>query len=370
MYELKVLKSLNEFAQIQQEWDVLWERSDCTLPTSKAVPITLFAKTFAPDREWRIVTVREGGELVGALPLVLGKRRGVSIAELPNNSWCFCGDLLLHTGRNRRRIVKQLIRGLDEVGALAIWLDWIPVDSERWQLFHDHVRQTRNPCFSKPRFKVAEIPVVDSMSELSRTLSKNHRKKMKQARRRLGELGEIELVDFSLKNWERQMEAALAIEHRSWKGEAGSSLNANPEIAAFFMELASELIGHNQFALQFLQLDGQPIAFDLGYIAKGRRASHKISFEPKYARMSPGQVLVQKQLEQAISNEQIQSFDTIGPVTEAVKKWTDQSYTMGRIYVSTSHWASKLTVQAMGNLSSMLKRFRSPDPSEIEIAIS
>lgn len=362
MYESKLLRSQSELLEIQDDWDQLWLQSDSNSALTRCQPLAIWLEHFTSETEFRAVTVWNNKQLVAAMPLVLRRRKGVKVAELPNNSWSFSGDLLLLEDCNQIRALDSLIQGMNQVESLAIWLDWIRIDQLKWWLLLERLSKHHQSAFSKTRFAVSEILTPASSEEYQSRLSKNHRKKMKRAMRNLRRQGSIEVTNYQSKKLDQHLDEAFDIEHQSWKGKNGSSIKSDPNVESYYRQLAYQLDREGLFALQFLRIGEKPIAFDLGYLAKGTRASQKISFDAQFARSSPGQLLVEMQIEEAINRGEPARFDSIGPSTEAIQKWTDKSYNVGRIFFSNSRWTSRVTVGALGQFSQFLGKLKSPAP--------
>lgn len=363
MYKSKLLRSTNELLTIQDDWDRLWEQSDSTSALTRCKPLAIWLEHFSSGCEFRAVTVWDGEQLVAAIPLVLRRKKGIKVAELPNNSWSFSGDLLILDDCNHIKALDVLIKGMNQVETLAIWLDWIQIEQLKWWLLLERLSLHRQSAFSKTRFTVSEISTPDSFAEFQSQRSKNHRKKMKRAMRNLREHGPVEVTEYDAKNLNQQLDEAFEMEHQSWKGQNGSSIKTDPNVESYFRQLAFQLDQDGLLALEFLKVGQKSIAFDLGYLAKGTRGSQKISFDDEFAKSSPGQVLVGMQIEAATNHKQTKSFDSIGPTTEAIQKWTEESYDVGRIFLSNSRWTSRVTVGAMGQFSQILSKLKSPVPA-------
>ena len=284
MSESRIIGSSADLLAIENQWNQLWESSDCHESTMRCKPLALSLQRFSDSIDAnkkkldriRILTSWENGILKGALPLLIHKKRGVSIAALPNDCWSRSGDLLIHPEFDQRKTIECLLRSLGHVKSNIVYADWIRIDQPRWKLFKEVLDEHRQTHFTKQRFSVTMISVPKSIEALHKGWSKNHRKKIKQAIRRLHEMGRVELVNYDSQNLLGELEVALDIEHKSWKGTEGSSLLANPEMADYFKQLSMSLHDRGHLCLQFLVVDGKAIAFDLGHIADGVRISHKV----------------------------------------------------------------------------------------------
>ena len=95
-FHLEVLESTDALRAIAHDWDDLWRRSNVTMPTLRAEPATLWIDTFTPEARLHILTVRQGNQLVAALPIVARRLRHiVPVGDVPLNQWSANGDLLI-----------------------------------------------------------------------------------------------------------------------------------------------------------------------------------------------------------------------------------------------------------------------------------
>lgn len=152
---------------------------------------------------------------------------------------------------------------------------------------------------------------IDTAGEavLDRLFDREHRKKQRYKRRKLGETG---IVSSGWAPCDRSVEVVLAA-FREWKAKQFASLGvadpfATSEIQAFLYKMYCSA---NPTARLFvLQLDDRPIAV-VGTTQAGRHVSGMFTAydpDPGIARFSPGDVLM-ADLVQTLSTEDVGSFD-------------------------------------------------------------
>ncbi len=125
------------------------------------------------------------------------------------------------------------------------------------------------------------------------------------------------------------------VEHRSWKGQTGSSVFASPQVFDFHVRQATCLAQHGLLELTFLRHGSKPIAFEYGWSTGGVYYTPKVGFDEGYSRFTPGQLLRYLVLEKAFANEQLDTIDYLGPLSDATAKWITSSYPVSRLIVAT-----------------------------------
>ena len=247
--------------------------------------------------EVRLGEVRDGGTLLGLVPLLIEPRYGrVPVRHVQN--WChhhhFLGTPLVRAGHEQafwRALILALddaqwapgflhIRGITEGGPVQLGLQQAAGSlSREAALVH---RETR-------AFLHSDRSPQDYYEQAVR---KKKRKEIARLQNRLGELGPV--FARTLQNAD-ELEAwcddFLQLEFRGWKGEAKSALACRPATEAFFREAVAG--AHEAGRLQFLRLDlvERPLAMLVNFLTPPGSFSFKTAFDEDFARFSPGVLL-------------------------------------------------------------------------------
>jgi CelD/BcsL family acetyltransferase involved in cellulose biosynthesis len=136
------------------------------------------------------------------------------------------------------------------------------------------------------------------------------------------------------------------VEQRSWKASQGAAVANDPTALAFFLEQARQLAAWNALDLYLLEVDGQPIAFEYGYRGKGVHFAHKAGYDEACSAASPGRVLMHGLLEGLHKDPQIQLVDCLGPLDDAMRRWTTRAYPEGRLLLAPPRVHSRLLWRA------------------------
>ena len=343
--ELVQLKSIAELRGVAAAWDDLWARSDCQLPTARAEMIAQWLEEFAPHARIVALVVTDGDRLLAALPLVAERlKRVVTVANLTGNAWSPCGELLVDRQGDVDATLARLLDGIATLPWPLVWLNTIPLEAWRWQAFASAARQRGLKIATKERYRIAQLEMDQDWEGYLRERSRNHRRAMRRAANRAEKAGGVELKTYAppaAAEVEPLMRRGFAVEDRSWKGRAGTSVLRSPGMFEFLCRQARQLAAWGQLELTFLEHQGQAIAFQYGCSAKGVYFVNKIGYDPEYADFAPGQLIRWLQFEQLQSEPERRVVDFIGPVTEATAKWATRTYAVGRLIVAPPRLLSR-----------------------------
>ena len=344
-------------------WDDLWQRSEVALPTCRAEPLALWLEQFAADDRFTALAIECEGQLVAALPLVKSRKRGVAVLELASNCWAESGDLLLdpEAAADADDLLDLLLRGVRKIGVPLLWLDGVPAGEDRWRDFRAALARAHRQPVLREQYHVGVVEIDHDWQAYQKAWSGSHRAAVRRGMRRLSELGEFELVQHrqpEANQVEPLLLAAFAIEDKSWKGEAGTSILQTPGMTGFFVQQAHDLIAHDQWQLDMLLLDGAPIAFEMCYRGKGTLYSHKIGYDAEYAQCSPGRTLRALQLEAAFADPALTSLDTMGIFDRSKGDWSNRYYTVSRLVAPTGALGGRPLTAAYSQLGQLKRRLR------------
>jgi CelD/BcsL family acetyltransferase involved in cellulose biosynthesis len=126
----------------------------------------------------------------------------------------------------------------------------------------------------------------------SRNVSAKRRRELARRRKRLAELGRIEVRELrSADEIQPWCSAFLALEGAGWKGKAGSAMAAHRATEAFFRRAIAEAFSAGRLSFLRLDLDGRPLAMLTTFLAPPGAFGFKCTFDEDYARFSPGILL-------------------------------------------------------------------------------
>jgi hypothetical protein len=66
--------------------------------------------------------------------------------------------------------------------------------------------------------------------------------------------------------------------------------------------------------------------------------------------LSPGHVLNQLVFQHFIADGRVKIMDTVGPMNDANRRWSNDSYRMGRLILAPGTWANNVTGRSLVSL--------------------
>jgi CelD/BcsL family acetyltransferase involved in cellulose biosynthesis len=343
--ELIQLRSIAELRSVAPAWDDLWARSDCELPNARAEMIAQWLEQFAPHSRLVVLIVTDGDRMLAALPLVSERlKRVVTVGNLTGNAWSPCGELLVDRDRDCDAILSRLVDGVVALPWPLVWFNTIPLEAWRWQALASAAQKRGLEIASKQRYRIAQLDIEHDWEAYLRGRSRSHRRAMRRAADRAEKAGGVDLRVFSppaADDIDRLMQRGFAVEDRSWKGAAGTSVLRSPGMFEFLCRQAHQFAAWRQLELIFLEHRGKAIAFQYGCTAKGVYFTYKIGYDPEFAEFAPGQLIRWLLFERFQSEPARRVVDFIGPLTQATAKWATRTYAIGRLVIAPPRLLSR-----------------------------
>ena len=352
MFSVVHLDSLDALRATAEAWDDLWQRSDATLPSLRAESLAQWVEHFARPEDFHAVAVEAEGRLVAALPLVRRKIAGLFDAgTMPCNEWSASGDLLLDPFFPS--VLDAMAGAIRDVPWPLLWLDEAVLEAPRWRALQAALLRAGTTLAKHPRWQVGRVEIDHDWPAYQARWSRKHRQKMAWSLRRLAAQGKMRLAVYSPSAPDEaaaMMRPCFEIEDRGWKGAAGTSVLRTSGMPEFFTRQAELAARWGQLELAMLHCGDRPVAFCYGLSAKGVFHSVKTSYDPEFARESPGQLLRYCLLEQLFADPERRAMDFQGEMTEAHAAWLPRCYTVGRLAVAPRGLAGRLAVRAYRDL--------------------
>ncbi len=318
------------------QWDDLWHRSEAAIPTLRAELVAQWLEHFAPRSRVCVLAVHDEGKWLAVLPLVWNLRWRLPVGGMTTNEWSSSGDLLVDP-RAEAAVFDALADALGHAALPLVCLDGVPIDAPRWQAMCEALRRRRVATEIRQQLPIGLIQLQPNWERFEQSLAKKDRQKVARCGRRLEEKGSVELewlTNLAPSEVEPYFRTAMEIEHRGWKGEAGTSVLGTPGRYEFFLRQARQLAAWGQLELALLRCGGRPVSFVYGYGAKGISYWHKIGYLPDEACCSPGQLLQWELLRRLHDLPGRTAVDTLGPLTRALAMWNPTPYRTGRLLVA------------------------------------
>ncbi len=281
---------------IPAEWDTAWR----LLATRASEPNCFYEAGFLrasvrhldPPTDGKLLTIWQGPEIIGLLPLYIAPRYGrMAIAHVENwlHYHAFLGTPLVRAGQEPL-FWQHALAALDAA-------HWAPA------FLHLTGLVETGPVLAGLRsVRCADAVHRSERALLDSTLSstayyethvrKKKRKEIGRLQSRLRELGAVSFTTIDGDGIDAAMAEFLALEASGWKGQDGAALDRDPATRAFFTEAVHAAAECVRAQILRLALDDKPIAMLVNFLSAPGSFSFKIAFDEAYARFSPG-VLIQ-----------------------------------------------------------------------------
>ena len=233
------------------------------LPTGRAEFIADWVEQFAPQATFTALAVEHDGQLVAGLPLVERRvARLIKAGSLPSNSSCWAGGLLVDPTSNVADALSTLLSEVRRLPWSMLWFDMAPLESAGWRQFLAAMDELKFSYEAHERFQIGTIQIVEQLDRnwdaYEAAWSGNHRRHLRKALRRAESEGGVELQLVQPRTageLESLLREGFEVEHRSWKGTAGSSVLSDAVMWQFYLRQATELARCGELELAFLRYE-------------------------------------------------------------------------------------------------------------------
>ena len=361
-FELEELNSIGQLLDQASAWDRLWERSPVTLPTVRAELIAEWVAHFAAGARFRGLVVWQGGEMVAGLPMVGRRVSGVlDLGDLTWNHWSPNGELLIDAEVDTAEVTDLMAGAMGRLPWPLAWLEMVPHETAGWRGLIGGLLKRGLSVEVHPRYRIGLVDTDGDFAEYQAARSKNLRRGLGKHLRRLESDGPVrwEVLDrLAPEEVEVALRKAFEIERRSWKRAAGGSVLDTPGVFDFYHRQALKLAEWGNLRLAFMEHRGRPIAFELGWTAKGVYHSFKVSYDEAYAKHGPGQLLRRHLIESSFNRADERLVDFQGPLSDALDAWATRSYGIARVVVAPRRFSSRALFGGYRLTASVVRRFR------------
>lgn len=317
-----------------------------------------YLQAFEPKADVILISVWSETKLRGILPLV---RSRISVGGLP------IVKLTLPANVHSLRASLTVCPGEEGVAVLkALWQ--AAKDLPRWDMLdianvvegsaldrlvalaqadgYRTARKRTSQTLYLPIVASAAAVIADKSAQppwLAGTRPK-FRSHLRRAKRQLEEQGTLELKHYNVDDPEA-LEKFYALEASGWKGAEGTAIKCDPCTRRFYDAVAQAAARDGYLSLDFLELNGKPIAGHFAFNLRGRYFLAKAGYDEAFRRYGPGQLLVNKILSQT-PERRLHEFDFVGPATWDESRWASERRTNYRVFIFRKGWYGALLYAA------------------------
>jgi CelD/BcsL family acetyltransferase involved in cellulose biosynthesis len=330
--KIEVMEGIEQIREIRDDWNAIVDENAggiLGVDLSAAFEwIEALCETHIADSVLRTVVLKDGGEIVGLLPVY---QAVVPFAQIKANLLTPVNEVFAtRYGFLVRRMTPQYLQemlsfALREFDGWDLFRVRLVAESEPVKVFRKAVsglglnarllNRSNHPYFALPK----------QWDEYYSRLKK-FRRDLERQERRLREFGNLEYKTYEHPEQVQEfIDAMLDIEQRSWKNKIGTSMKADSIETKFWRSYTPAAAQKGHFLGHLLTLDGVPIAHWFGFVFHNVFSPHKTSYVDRYSSTGPGQILLRMIL-QELCRREVSMVDFLGEAYDYIMRWTSSQY--------------------------------------------
>jgi CelD/BcsL family acetyltransferase involved in cellulose biosynthesis len=303
--ETQALEDAGVLEALRGEWADLWER--CPPATPFQSPEWLLAWWRHPGGApaW-IVTLRRAGRLVGLAPFYVyaHPQTGIRQVTLVGNGITDRLDVLADPSVDGGAWILEHLAGHRHRWDTADFADLHPesplLTARTPHALADAVDETE-PC------PVLALP-ADEAGLADAVASPRLLANLRYARRQAEKLGTVEIVRADGTNLKQMLGALFRLHTQRWRSRGEPGVLDEVGVRMTIRDAAAGFLARGWLRLYALRIGGRTAAVQLGWAARGRAYYYIGGWDPAFARFSPGLLLVEHAVREAI-REGAREFD-------------------------------------------------------------
>jgi CelD/BcsL family acetyltransferase involved in cellulose biosynthesis/glycosyltransferase involved in cell wall biosynthesis len=287
---------LDVLESLKPAWSELYERCPTATPCQSPEWLLAWCRHFGV-RDLKSLALFRGAELVGLAPFLIYEQRGARVLTQLGSGVSDYQDVLLRPD--------ELIC---TVRAVQHWLHarrgaWDVCDLEQLSVESPLMRVELDSRGSTSTCLHHACPVLrlrSSPTAFADAVPSPLRKNLRYARRMLERLGPLHFETADTSNVDAMFRSLLALHGACGQTDLRSGGPADAKLVEFHRELAPALARRGMLRLHLLRSNERVIAAFYGFLDKRRLYYCLSGFDPEFARMSPGAVVLERAIQAAI----------------------------------------------------------------------
>jgi CelD/BcsL family acetyltransferase involved in cellulose biosynthesis len=276
------ITSWDALESLRGEWSDLCDRSPRVTPFQRPEWLIPWGRAFPPGEPW-VLAVRREGRLAALAPLLVYPNEG-------RRTVAFCGggvsdycDVVTDPEGEEKAVSGLLAYLADRRDRWEV-ADFEPLPGDSPLLRISEARtETRDVC--------PGLDLPERIEDLGKVAHTRQLANLRKYRRKAGELGELR---FHCGSWEERLEILLRF-YLARRGEPNGDT-----LRAFHREAAAGFHSRGALGLYVLCLSGDPLAALYGFRERETFYCYMQGFDPEWARLSPGVMVVGGVIEEMI----------------------------------------------------------------------
>lgn len=325
----RLIGSPDEWDRIGAQWDALVGAVEEATAFQRFHFLRTWWRHFGRDKSLHVIVAERNGELHGALPLQIARRRKLGrhyrVLEFIGMPDELDRPRLLVPGEDAA-VWSALLGALSQHGALwdLVQLEELDSDSPQVARLESWADAERLWHRTDPLHPVPFLRKDGDFEGYCAQRSKRLRKALRHARNRAERAHGIRYREARDPAAVRELiDVFFRIEKSSWKAEAERDVGRVDAYPAFYRELlAGGGAGFRPHA--FVQyLGGEPSAATLGFSEGGRHYALQIAHDGRFDHCSPGTLLEHYEMERFFADADVDRYEFLGGAGFNKRRWTD-----------------------------------------------
>jgi CelD/BcsL family acetyltransferase involved in cellulose biosynthesis len=334
--KLQTIESFDQFQELRSEWNTLLRSSasNCVFLTHEW--LSTWWKHLSEGRRLSIVTLRDGGELIGILPVA---ERRAQLTRMMPRVFEFLGSGVI--GSDYLDVVSAPSREVEVIGHFVDYLTGRGRMLQFGQLragrsmasrLADGLQQSN---WTGDRRKINVCPHIDltghSWESYLATVGPNVRKNINRCLRNLPKTFRMR-VDYAPQtiNAGEGLSILMELHRKRWEASGKSEAFHSESVVAFHREFVEMAAQQGWLRLITIHLDGVPAASLYGLLYDGVFYFYQSGFDPAFSKYSVGVATMALSINLAIE-EGAREFDFLHGDEEYKFHWTRQTRDLMRI---------------------------------------
>jgi CelD/BcsL family acetyltransferase involved in cellulose biosynthesis len=279
---LDTISRADAFARLGADWDRLVRAMPRPSPFLLHGWLREWWRHYGDGGTLAVQVAYRDGQLVGALPVCIGGRRGVRVLTFLGGGHSALADLLVAPGEEE--VATAIAQQAARTGQDFADLFGLPGDSRLVKALGDSQLRV---------IERVESPVLDIDGDWDDVYrAKISAKKRSEDRRRVRNLAKVGAVEVSIARTPGELATALedvfALHLLRWRDRPDGSELATPFGRQFVRAGLLALADLDVPRVITMKVDGRPIAFKLFFVLEERVYFYRSGFDPAFGRFSPG----------------------------------------------------------------------------------